>query len=37
LEANGIEKQLQFDGRKTAMQRWTGNRGGRSKKLNVKS
>ena len=37
FEANGIEKQLQFDSRKTAMQRWTGNRGGRSKKLKVKS
>ena len=37
MEANGIEKQLQFDGRKTAMQRWTGNRGSWSKKRKVKS
>jgi transcriptional regulator with XRE-family HTH domain len=37
LEAIGIEKQMQLDGRKTAMQRWTGNRGSRSKKRKVKS
>jgi hypothetical protein len=32
LEADGIEKQLQLDGRKKAMQRWAGNRGSRGKK-----
>jgi len=37
LEANGIEKQLQLDGRKRAMQRWAGNRGSRSKKQKAKS
>jgi hypothetical protein len=37
LEAIGIEKQLQLDGKKAAIQRWTGNRGGRSRKLKVKS
>ena len=36
LEANGIEKQLQFDSRKTAMQRWTGNRGSQGKKQKTK-
>ncbi len=37
LEANGIEKQLQLDGRKRAMQRWAVNRGSRSKKQKAKS
>ena len=37
LEANGIEKQLQLDGRKRAMQRWAGNRGSRGKKQKAKS
>jgi transcriptional regulator with XRE-family HTH domain len=32
LEVDGIEKQLQLDGRKKAIQRWAGNRGNRSKK-----
>ncbi len=32
LEANGIEKQLQLDGRKTAIRRWAGNKGSRGKK-----
>jgi transcriptional regulator with XRE-family HTH domain len=32
LEADGIEKQLQLDGRKKAIQRWAGNRGSRGKK-----
>jgi len=32
LEANGIEKQLQLDGRKKAIHRWAVNRGRRSKK-----
>ena len=32
LEADGIEKQLQLDGRKKAIRRWAGNRGKRSKK-----
>ena len=36
LEAIGIEKQRQHDGRKTAMQRWTGNSGSRSKKQKAK-
>jgi transcriptional regulator with XRE-family HTH domain len=37
LEANGIEKQLQLDGRKRAMQRWAGNTGRRGKKQKAKS
>jgi hypothetical protein len=37
LEANGIEKQLQLDGRKKAMQRWAGNRGRHGKKQRAKS
>jgi transcriptional regulator with XRE-family HTH domain len=37
LEANGIEKQLQLDGRNRAMQRWAGNRGSRGKKQKAKS
>ena len=36
LEANGIEKQLQMDGRKKAIQRWAGNRGRRGKKQRAK-
>jgi transcriptional regulator with XRE-family HTH domain len=32
LEATGIEKQLQADGRKKALKRWAGSRGRRSKK-----
>jgi hypothetical protein len=32
LEADGIEKQLQLNGRKKAIQRWTGSRGNRGKK-----
>src|ERR1700686_4313118 len=37
LEANGIEKQLQHDGRKRAVERWTKNKGGQGKKRRVKS
>jgi transcriptional regulator with XRE-family HTH domain len=37
LEADGIEKQLQLNGRKKAMQRWAGNRGNRRKKRKVTS
>jgi transcriptional regulator with XRE-family HTH domain len=37
LEANGIEKQLQVDGRKKAIQRWAGKRGRRAKKREAKS
>ena len=37
LEANGIEKQLQLDGRKRAIQRWAGNKGSRGKKQRAKS
>ncbi len=37
LEADGIEKQLQLNGRKKAIQRWTGNRGNRGKKQKAKS
>ena len=33
LEADGIEKQMQLNGRKKAIQRWAGNRGNRRKKL----
>jgi len=32
LEANGIEKQLQLNGRKKAIQRWAGSRGNTAKK-----
>jgi transcriptional regulator with XRE-family HTH domain len=32
LEADGIEKQLQFNGRKKAIQRWAGSRGNPAKK-----
>ena len=37
LEADGIEKQMQFNGRKKAIQRWAGNRGNRDKKQKAKS
>jgi transcriptional regulator with XRE-family HTH domain len=37
LEANGIEKQLQLDGRKKAIQRWARKRGRRAKKRALKS
>ncbi len=37
LEADGIEKQLQLNGRKRAMERWAGNRGNRGKKQKPKS
>jgi hypothetical protein len=37
LEANGIEKQLQLDARKMAIQRWAGNKGSRGKKQKAKS
>ncbi len=37
LEANGIEKRLQLDGRKGAIRRWAGNRGNRAKKQGIKS
>ncbi len=37
LEADGIEKQLQLNGRKRAIQRWAGNRSNRSKKQKAKS
>ncbi len=37
LEANGIEKQLQLDGRKNAIQRWAGNRGRRGKQQRAKA
>jgi len=37
LEAGGIEKQLQHDGRKRAVERWTKNKGGQGKKRRVKS
>jgi transcriptional regulator with XRE-family HTH domain len=37
LEADGIEKQLQLNGRKRAIQRWAGNRGNRGKKQKAKS
>jgi transcriptional regulator with XRE-family HTH domain len=36
LEANGVEKQLQLDGRKRAIQRWAGNTGRRGKKQKAK-
>jgi len=32
-EVDGIEKQIQLNGRKKAIQRWAGNRGNRGKKL----
>jgi hypothetical protein len=32
LEADGIEKQLQLNGRNKAIQRWAGNRGNRGKR-----
>ena len=37
LEANGIEKQLQLDGRKKAIQRWAGNSGRRGKNQRAKA
>ncbi len=37
LEANGIEKQVQLDARKRAIQRWAGNKGSRGKKQKAKS
>jgi hypothetical protein len=37
LEAKGIEKQLQVDGRKKAIQRWAGNKTSRGKKQKAKS
>ncbi len=37
LEAGGIEKQLQLDARKRALQRWAGNKGSRGKKQRAKS
>lgn len=37
VEASGIEKQLQLDGRKKAIRRWAGNRGGRGKKAKGKT
>ena len=37
LEADGIEKQLQLDGRQEAIQRWAGNKGSRGKKQKAKS
>jgi transcriptional regulator with XRE-family HTH domain len=37
LEADGIEKQLQLNGRKRAMERWAGNRGISAKKRKAKS
>ena len=36
LEAGGIEKQLQIDGRKKAVRRWAGNRGSQGKKQKAK-
>ncbi len=36
-EANGIEKQLQLDGRKRAIQRWAGNKGSQGKRQKAKS
>jgi transcriptional regulator with XRE-family HTH domain len=36
LEADGIEKQLQLNGRERAIQRWAGNRGNRAKKQKAK-
>ena len=37
LEADGIEKQLQLNGRKKAIQRWVGNRGNRDKNQKAKT
>ncbi len=37
LEADGIEKQLQLNGRKRAIQRWAGNKGSRGKEQKAKS
>ena len=37
LEANGIEKQLQLDGRKGAIQHWAGDKGRRGKKQKANS
>jgi transcriptional regulator with XRE-family HTH domain len=37
LEANGIEKQLQLDGRKGAIQHWAGDKGRRGKKQTANS
>lgn len=37
LEADGIEKQLQLNGRERAIQRWTESRGNRGKKRKAKS
>lgn len=37
MEANGIEKQLQVDGRKRAIQRWAGNKGSRGTKQKTES
>jgi len=37
LEAPGVEKQLQLDGRKRAIQRWAGNKGSRGKEQKAKS
>jgi transcriptional regulator with XRE-family HTH domain len=36
LEAHGIEKQLQLNGKKKAIQRWAGNRGNQPKKQKAK-
>jgi hypothetical protein len=36
LEADGIEKQLQLNGRKKAIQRWAGNTGTRGKEQKAK-
>jgi len=37
LEAHGIEKQIQLNGRRKAMQRRAGNRGNQAKKQKAKS
>jgi len=37
LEADGVEKQLQLNGGKKAIQRWAGSRGGRDKKQKIKA
>ncbi len=37
MEASGIEKQLQLDGRKRAIERWAGNKGRRGAKQGAKS
>jgi hypothetical protein len=36
LEAHGIEKQVQLDGRKAAIQRWNGKRGQRGQRTTTK-